>query len=478
MEEICKAAGLTVMNGMIVIPDWVKHVKLDIGMGRFPIYSREWLKKEPDTLIFGFEPCPDALKNIHENWIITKEQLGRNVFVLPIALSSSPNSSLDFYVTTPASESSSLYRPKQSFLDHYQFQTEKITVPSFTLQEFLELLPASQLIEYIKIDAQGADLDIVQSGKNMISERVVYLTLEADDHQYENCDSNAKKTESYMSSIGFDVVNHPNTEDLTYLNCKFASIKDDVFICQKLRHTSRIPGYCVLDPVYQIKETSAGLMHQLTMLVVLYLHCKANNLIPVLPRLILAGGHNEGRAKLLKDYIDLPDDFVSEIPIDTRGQDIDISVNTQLPSNIRSHIQRWFPFRQKFRTIAERVVKDLPRPLLCVRVRRGDMLYCRPDTHHKTTSIENIKSVLKRYTYNTVYIMTDEKDLTYFDPIEKKSLYRDFKELVDLKAEDNYELYCVESYIRDLSDIRISTFTTHDDDDYFHGYLADMYGVH
>jgi len=233
MEEICKAAGLTVENGTIVIPDWVKHVKIDIGMGRFPIYSREWLKKEPDTLIFGFEPCPDALKNIHMNWIITKEQIGRNLFVLPIALSETSNSSLDFYVTTPASESSSLYIPTQAFLDHYKFQTEKITVPSFTLQEFLDRLPQNLQIEYIKIDAQGADLSIVRSGMKAIQEHVVYLTLEADGYQYMNSDSSVDKIDTYMASIGFERVIHPNTEDPTYLNKRFASLRDQIWICQR-----------------------------------------------------------------------------------------------------------------------------------------------------------------------------------------------------------------------------------------------------
>jgi FkbM family methyltransferase len=236
MEQICKNAGLLVEDGKIVIPEWVKHVKLDIGLGRYPIYSREWLKEQPDTIIFGFEPAPDALNMIRENWIISKEQMGRNFFVLPIALSETSNTFLNFYVTSPASESSSLLKPKQAFLDHYNFKTQEIQVPCFTLNDFLQMLPLNKIsyIEYVKIDAQGVDLSIVRSGENIIKEKVVYITLEADGHQYENSDSNPTNIDEYMKSIGFEKINHPNTHDPTYFNKKFENVKDHVFICQRI----------------------------------------------------------------------------------------------------------------------------------------------------------------------------------------------------------------------------------------------------
>jgi hypothetical protein len=52
----------------------------------------------------------------------------------------------------------------------------------------------------------------------------------------------------------------------------------------------------------------------------------------------------------------------------------------------------------------------------------------------------------------------------------------DFPQLTAL--DDNYGIFCVESYIRDLSDIRISMFTTKDDTEYYHDYLCDRYGIH
>jgi hypothetical protein len=58
--------------------------------------------------------------------------------------------------------------------------------------------------------------------------------------------------------------------------------------------------------------------------------------------------------------------------------------------------------------------------------------------------------------------MTSEKDTHFFDSLKDKftlKLYTDFPDLCVL-AQDNYALYAVECCIRDLSEIRISTFNT------------------
>uniref|UniRef100_A0A6C0B3R0 Methyltransferase FkbM domain-containing protein n=1 Tax=viral metagenome TaxID=1070528 RepID=A0A6C0B3R0_9ZZZZ len=233
MQQFCEKEGIAFENGKIVIPDWVKHVKLDVGLGRFPIYSRSWLTQEPDTLIFGFEPCPSSLKLVHENWIITKEQMGKNFFAIPVALSTKTGI-LEFYTTLPLCESSSLLKPTEAFLQHHSFTVEKTEVSSFQLSDFFELLPESlPYIEYLKIDAQGIDLDIVRSGENGLREKVVYVTLEADGYQYEGSDSNPSEIDECMKNIGFIKTAHPNVSDPTYYNSKFESIKDSIYICQK-----------------------------------------------------------------------------------------------------------------------------------------------------------------------------------------------------------------------------------------------------
>jgi hypothetical protein len=230
--------------------------------------------------------------------------------------------------------------------------------------------------------------------------------------------------------------------------------------------------YGVLDPAYQVSYTSAGLMHQMSTLASFYVQSKQAGCIPVKPRLILTGGHNKGRAKLLLDYLTLPSDFVDEIPIDTSGKNIHFFSFTKVPQ-IAKTLREKFPLHLKYKIIAESVVKSLPRPILCVRVRRGDMMHV-PEAANLT--VDHINKVINRYAHSSVYLMTDEKDKTYFSNIKKKHQLLDFPQLTSI--DDNYTAFCVECYIRDLSDIRISMFTTGDDTTYYRDYLCNLYGVH
>jgi len=234
MQEICEKTGIKFSNGKIVIPSWAKHIKLDVGLGQHPMYSWNWVTTQPDTLIFGFEPNPAALVSIYKNWTSSEHKIGEKFFPIPVALSSE-SSELTFYVTEPWYESSSLLKPKESTLSMIKSDVKIIKVPGFKLSDFFDLLPLGSIehIEYIKIDAQGVDLDIVKSGKDVIQDKVVYITLEADGHYYENSNSNIPEIDSYMQSIGFIKVNHPNVLDPTYLNKKFESIASDIYICQK-----------------------------------------------------------------------------------------------------------------------------------------------------------------------------------------------------------------------------------------------------
>jgi hypothetical protein len=168
---------------------------------------------------------------------LSKDQIGEKIFVLPVALSAI-SGQLDFYVTDPWLESSSLLKPTEKLMTMIKSDIKVISVNSFRLSDFFTLLPDVPYIEYIKIDAQGKDLEIVKSGCAFIKEKVVYITLEADCHYYEKTDYNSSIDEitamtEYMSSLGFYRILHPNTIDPTFLNSKYENLKDLVYICQK-----------------------------------------------------------------------------------------------------------------------------------------------------------------------------------------------------------------------------------------------------
>jgi len=228
--------------------------------------------------------------------------------------------------------------------------------------------------------------------------------------------------------------------------------------------------YCIICPKYQVEETSAGLLHQASVLAGLWNECKEKGLIPIRPNLILTAGHNKGIQKLLLDYIDLPIEFVNSKP---ENAIVEIYTPFKFFPCIAKTLRTHFPFKQYFKDRAKKIVAKMPKPICCVRVRRTDMLIARPETN---ISIQAIKNVLAKYNYNSLYLMTDEKDKNFFNEIEKKYQAFNFPELA--KLTDNYELFAIECCMRDLCDIRIGMFSSNDDNEYYHDSLTSILGIH
>ncbi len=126
----------------------------------------------------------------------------------------------------------------------------------------------------------------------------------------------------------------------------------------------------------------------------------------------------------------------------------------------------YLPYKYKYKTIAEKIISSFDKPSCIIKVRRTDYLKLKPILKQETKP-DNIKRIINNIEINnnlrfaTVYIMTDEKDETFFKILKDYyniKQYFDFEELKNI--EDNYELYAIETYIRDLVDYRISMFKT------------------
>jgi FkbM family methyltransferase len=207
------------------------------------------LKNEPNLLVFGFEPNPETVEflkdtrtekyhRMYGNVRIENPFLNKQLYIVPVALYDKGNTTMDFYTVAGDLGCSSLYKPSEDFFkNNPTYSVESvIKVPVFTLQDFFDILPLDQLdyIEYIKIDAQGADLNIVKGAGNTLKEKVVFVTLEADGYQYEDAHAN-NETEivKYMKTIGFEQINHPHVVDPTFVNRKFLHIANSIYICQR-----------------------------------------------------------------------------------------------------------------------------------------------------------------------------------------------------------------------------------------------------
>ena len=90
-----------------------------------------------------------------------------------------------------------------------------------------------QYIDYIKIDAQGSDLNILKGAGDYLKERVVFVTAEPDGYQYNGAaECNSDNITKYMLSQNFIKINHKNTIDPTFLNNKFTDIAKNIYISQ------------------------------------------------------------------------------------------------------------------------------------------------------------------------------------------------------------------------------------------------------
>lgn len=240
LKNIIQDVILLREDGKIFIPSHIKHVKLDIGLSYSAPCSQYWLSHEDSLVVFGFEPNPAAVESIlcgavkqHEfhGEPLEKRFIGKQFFLLPCALGLSCDSMIKFFVTKDDCGCSSMYQPKY-------FDVERIiNVPIFSLSAFFDLFPfdSHPVIDYIKIDAQGADLDIVKSAGDYMQERVIYVTLEAEDLQYKNTLNSLQDIDNYMKSIGFISYISANTSDPTYFNPRYAEYvkNNDIRIYQK-----------------------------------------------------------------------------------------------------------------------------------------------------------------------------------------------------------------------------------------------------
>jgi FkbM family methyltransferase len=231
LRKILEENGIPFENDKIKIT--AKHIKLDVGLSYSAPQSQEWLNTQPDLMVFGFEPNTNAVSLIKQipfnNYHIQQNTL----CVIPVALGAERADSVKFYVTTNDEGCSSLYKPDESKFPPGYTVKHCLDVPLFKLSDFFELLPPLDYIDYIKIDAQGSDLDIVKGGGDYLRDKVVFVTLEPDGHFYVGADhNNTDNITQYMNSIGFLKVQHTNTRDPTYVNSKFMNEAQTIYIRQ------------------------------------------------------------------------------------------------------------------------------------------------------------------------------------------------------------------------------------------------------
>lgn len=213
-----------------IIPPNVKKIKIDIGLSYCAPHAQCWLEDASvnnDLFVFGFEPNPYNIASIKNN-------IDNKYFCLiPVALSNiNEMTYMDFYNMNDDSGTSSLYYPIDKILGNIKSITK---VPVFSLRHFFDIFHWDRFpyIEYIKIDAQGSDLDILIGAGEYLKEKVVYITAEPEFNQYDKCQhNNFENIKNYLEKQDFIYIHHPNTIDPTFINKKFLYLRDTIFIKQ------------------------------------------------------------------------------------------------------------------------------------------------------------------------------------------------------------------------------------------------------
>jgi FkbM family methyltransferase len=221
----------------INIPENITHIKIDVGLGMNNVQSQNWLKTESNLFIFMFDPNTDSINsslNYMEQYKDIFNNNNNSFHIMPIALSNvEEEQNLEFYSMQNDGGTSSLYKPINARLGPVK---NKSIVKVYPLKQFFDLFPWNRFeyIDYIKIDAQAADLDIIKSAGDYLKDRVVYITAEPEHTDYENCNNNTSENmEEYLLTQNFIKIDHPNTSDPTFINKKFMELKDKIYIFQR-----------------------------------------------------------------------------------------------------------------------------------------------------------------------------------------------------------------------------------------------------
>ena len=230
------------------IPDTCTHVKIDVGLSYGANQSSNWLDTETDVMVFGFEPNPEAYSCIlrgdiqlrHPSHAVGGTPLDKKhlesgrMHIFNIALSNVKHvETMNFFVNSKDCGTSSLYQHDQVFLGPID---KVIQVPVYSLKMFFDDFPWDRIpyIDYIKIDAQGSDLNILRGAEHYLSEKVVFVTAEPDGNQYFGAhECNTENITQYMTSLNFTKINHPQTNDPTFVNNKFLNLASNIYISQK-----------------------------------------------------------------------------------------------------------------------------------------------------------------------------------------------------------------------------------------------------
>ncbi len=223
------------------IPECCTRIKLDVGLSNDAPHSSVWLAQQPDLFVFGFEPLATAIHHVMTNNYPDPRRIQKRwhnrFFPYQVALSNvKQETERQFIVNGFDTGCSSFYHPvRGTFMDKIK---DKITVKVWSLAMWFEAFYKTYgarfpVIDHIKIDTQGEDLNVLKGAGDWLNKCVAWVTAEADAAYYEDCEqwTRASLDKLMVEENGWERVQHPRCQDPTYFNPRFPE-KRNVYIMQ------------------------------------------------------------------------------------------------------------------------------------------------------------------------------------------------------------------------------------------------------
>jgi FkbM family methyltransferase len=217
--DLVHFAGRGLRKAGRLLMDWhsLRGTWIDVGAFRCE-HTYRYALFNPSLRVFAFEP------NMH----LAAKLFGAlpNIIVVPMAVSESDGCA-EFNITA-FPDSSSLLSIDEDNARQWTGGQEilvinKTTVPTIRLDTFMNLV-GIQTVDYLKIDAQGADLAVLKSSGNRLKDfRKIYLEVSVTPHPvYQGCASK-KETVEFLEARGFELVavesqSDGQEENLTFEN--------------------------------------------------------------------------------------------------------------------------------------------------------------------------------------------------------------------------------------------------------------------
>lgn len=207
--DLVHFAGRGLRKAGRALLDWrsLHGTWFDVGAFRCE-HTYRYALYNPSLRVFAFEP----------NMNLAAKLFGAlpNVIVIPMAVSETDGCA-EFHVTSNP-ESSSLLpindANARQWIGGKDIQVAtKTTVPTIRLDTFMNLA-GIQTVDYLKIDAQGADLAVLKSSGNRLKDlRKIYLEVSVTPHPvYDGCASK-REIVKFLEERGFELAGVESQSD-------------------------------------------------------------------------------------------------------------------------------------------------------------------------------------------------------------------------------------------------------------------------